>query len=1077
MNRFRKISATMKEESVKKLVAFTVLMTLLIGFIVFSAVMILNSYGRLKLLNQYIRELPKIVRDREEELDSRSRIFEEDVLARGELGMRIYYEEGGLTEMERLERIRSVISADSVSITDEGGAVLNTTGPVTSMEIFENRIRTLEPGKPDSEIYQLSSEDGQETVKKDDKAFVMFPIDGHALLMGDPAYQESERSKSASAEEPARAAGALTDQGSKRSQSALTKKPAGSAGSSALQKSEQSESAVTDGGAGRRLVFEFSCKPLMEVYNAIGEWPVILERMLSGLEAYAFVQVGEEDPIGYPLDGFTKEEREQLVSEISNVFQKSSRFFRFGSDISVKLFSFRHVPALALQMPYSEANANILLVVPLWDFVSTDVYCSATLSIFIVFNLVLFSLYVARLSGQRQEDDDREEFRRELMRTTRPGLLLLLASVSCFAFMLLMLESRSTIAYTCGMKRLSLQYEAEWHQNQMKKIRGSYIDIYQSRAEALAKFLTEHREYWTRDGLLSLCGTMKADYLMLFNEQGHEMLSSNSYTGFSVSGEDANLSGEYRAVLLGYPSIVVGPEQDPYTEKQQIGAAILLQRDNGLPDGFLLAVFDADAMNAELESSSFENTVNNFAVVKGYGAALINKEDGLFLAHTDKTKIGHDAKHYMEIDEYGDDYEGFTQYDGHEVYISGVSVDGKTLFFMVPVRPDDKEDLVAFLMITALLAIIAFIYCPRACVLCSMAVDEVKKRQENEALLLPEGPTSPKSGLSMSTPIEDEDEEIEKKNPLWIFAYGYVVFFTLLGGIGLLTAYTMIWPAFTFVFGGMWSRGLHLFSLWAVLFFLSFTLSIVLLIRMAFANAEKRTMPRTRTVLKLADSFVTYFTGILLVLGVLYMFGVNTTTLLASAGIVSIAVGMGSQSMVSDILAGMFLAIEDSIHLGDMVQIGSWKGCVTDMGIRTTKITDDSQNVMILNNSHISDVVNMSRQKTYCVLELVLERSVGMTETEKILENTVESAMEKMPELYGSLQLEGVRNISKNGFTARLSYACAEAAREAVTKRLQTFIERQVRQDMEEASEKASYATSKAVSEKASEKSSDENAN
>ena len=190
----------------------------------------------------------------------------------------------------------------------------------------------------------------------------------------------------------------------------------------------------------------------------------------------------------------------------------------------------------------------------------------------------------------------------------------------------------------------------------------------------------------------------------------------------------------------------------------------------------------------------------------------------------------------------------------------------------------------------------------------------------------------------------------------------------------------------------------------------------------------------------------------LLLFGILYMFGVNTTALLASAGIVSIAVGMGAKDMAADILAGLFIAPEDSLHMGDVVTVGSWKGRVTDLGIRTIEITDDSQNVKILNNSHVSDIVNRSRQKTACDLALPLERHAGMTAAEAILRKAVEAASKEMPELYGSLKLEGIYNISREGFTARLSYSCAEAARDSVAKRLPAFLEKEVRQEMEKVS-------------------------
>ena len=90
----------------------------------------------------------------------------------------------------------------------------------------------------------------------------------------------------------------------------------------------------------------------------------------------------------------------------------------------------------------------------------------------------------------------------------------------------------------------------------------------------------------------------------------------------------------------------------------------------------------------------------------------------------------------------------------------------------------------------------------------------------------------------------------------------------------------------------------------------------------------------------------------------LYLFGVDTAALIASAGMVSIAVGMGARELVTDILAGIFMLLEGSLHVGDTVQVGGWEGVVTDMGIRTTRITNADGEVKILNNSHISDVVN-----------------------------------------------------------------------------------------------------------------------
>lgn len=963
MNQIQQITTPIREASGKKLQAFTVFTTLIVAFIVFSSTLLLTGYSKLDLLDQYVCELPDIVQDREEEVINRSRLFEEDVRARGSLGARLYEADNEQLELPKLKRICSTISAESISLTDENGTVLHTTGPVTPPELFEARLPELEMRVPVLELYEASP-DGAEEVHAEEAhagtAIVMFPI------QGDPAH---------------------------------------------------------------RLVYEFSCEPMLEIYNTIGNWNDVLSRMFSGLDVYAFVRSGEDFPGSYSLDSFTKEEREQLSRETFDRFQDSRAFHGIGNKYSWRLLSFRNHLSLAVLSPFPALEADLLMVVPLWGLISTGVYCALTLSAFIVFSLILYSLYVLKVCSRKNGSEDMDSFLRRLPGKTRPGRNLLLASIACFSIMLLMLENDATIAYIGTTKRMALQNEVVWHENQTDTIRSSYTDIYRKRTQALAKLLTEHQEYRTHTSLEVLSEAIQAEYVMLFDKTGHEVLSSNSYTNFSVNGAHANLNEEYRAVLLGYPYAVVGPEEDPYTKQQQIGTAILLQDENEAPDGFLLAVFDAGVMNEELEKESLEHTVSSFAVTDGYSAAVIDAETGTFLAHTDEDKIGLSAKDYLTAETYTEDYAGFTTYDGKDMYISGTFSNGKSLLFMVPDRLGNTFNFAAFAMIAAVLLILGVLYCPKARELCARAMDEAIDNQTIE-----------------------EDMQTDITPSLSVFTYGYAVFITLLAAVTLFAAYTMEWPAFTFVFGGLWSRGVHLFSLWAALFFLAVTLCVTILLRRALQSAEKRTDSRTRTILKLADSSAAYAAGACIVLGILYMFGVNTTALLASAGIVSIAVGMGAKDMAADIIAGVFIAIEDSIHMGDVVSIDSWKGRVTDMGIRTIQITDDKEHVKILNNSNITDLVNMSRKITDCSMELILEPRVSMAEIENILHKAVETASETFPELHGSLKLKEIHVVPKTRCTVVLTYSCAEVSRKSVARHLKEFLMEQIEEDMDRAS-------------------------
>ncbi|MCR5405035.1 MAG: mechanosensitive ion channel family protein [Butyrivibrio sp.] len=385
-------------------------------------------------------------------------------------------------------------------------------------------------------------------------------------------------------------------------------------------------------------------------------------------------------------------------------------------------------------------------------------------------------------------------------------------------------------------------------------------------------------------------------------------------------------------------------------------------------------------------------------------------------------------KKYLSEDVYGTEYEGYTTYDDKNMYVSGDSDGVNSVLFMLPISLDEEMDMNAALAVVIMLLLIAFLYCPAACRLCISATDELTGSSGSESDLI-----------------------FDDKGPLMVFVEWFAYFFTAFSVFALYSAYSMDWIDFTFVFVGMWSRGIHLFSLWAVLFFVSFTLSALSAMHRLIKDAQRRTALRTGTLLKLLDSLLNYATFIALLIGILYMFGVNTKALLASAGIVSIAVGMGSQTMIQDILAGLFLAMEDSIHLGDLVTIGESTGRVTDMGIRTTTITDEHQNTMTINNSNISDVTNMSRKKTLSELELTLARTTGMSETEKILENAIDEVSEEITELDGSLKLEGLINIKNDSFTVRLSFSCDEISREDVTRQLSELITLKVAEGMEEA--------------------------
>ncbi len=95
---------------------------------------------------------------------------------------------------------------------------------------------------------------------------------------------------------------------------------------------------------------------------------------------------------------------------------------------------------------------------------------------------------------------------------------------------------------------------------------------------------------------------------------------------------------------------------------------------------------------------------------------------------------------------------------------------------------------------------------------------------------------------------------------------------------------------------------------------------------------------------------------------VLNLSGVDIRPILASAGIIGLAIGFGAQSLVKDFVSGLFILIENQYSVGDRVKIGNFEGAVIKITMRSTVLMNDEKKVYYISNGLIKDVTNMSQQ-------------------------------------------------------------------------------------------------------------------
>ena len=126
---------------------------------------------------------------------------------------------------------------------------------------------------------------------------------------------------------------------------------------------------------------------------------------------------------------------------------------------------------------------------------------------------------------------------------------------------------------------------------------------------------------------------------------------------------------------------------------------------------------------------------------------------------------------------------------------------------------------------------------------------------------------------------------------------------------------------------------------------------------------------RMRTLLPLVRNVARVVLGIIVTLTVLSELGLDIAPLLAGAGIAGLAIGFGAQSLVKDVITGIFILLEDSITVGDVVNVGGHSGVVEGMTVRTVRLRDLSGNVHVVPFGEVQTVLNMTKDFAYALIE------------------------------------------------------------------------------------------------------------
>ncbi|PZW69774.1 small-conductance mechanosensitive channel [Pseudomonas sp. URMO17WK12:I1] len=187
-------------------------------------------------------------------------------------------------------------------------------------------------------------------------------------------------------------------------------------------------------------------------------------------------------------------------------------------------------------------------------------------------------------------------------------------------------------------------------------------------------------------------------------------------------------------------------------------------------------------------------------------------------------------------------------------------------------------------------------------------------------------------------------------------------------------------------------------------------------------NARAQTMmPLIRNVL-----FVSIF--IIAAIVALANMGVNVTPLLAGAGVIGLAIGFGAQSLVADLITGLFIIIEDSLAIDDYVDVGGHLGTVEGLTIRTVRLRDIDGIVHTIPFSEIKSIKNYSREFGYAIFRVAVPHDMNIDDAIKLLREVAtelrnDTLMRR--NIWSPLEIQGVESFESGNAVLRARFKTA----------------------------------------------------
>ncbi len=177
---------------------------------------------------------------------------------------------------------------------------------------------------------------------------------------------------------------------------------------------------------------------------------------------------------------------------------------------------------------------------------------------------------------------------------------------------------------------------------------------------------------------------------------------------------------------------------------------------------------------------------------------------------------------------------------------------------------------------------------------------------------------------------------------------------------------------------------------------------------------------RVRTGFSLISNVIRYAAVIVILIGVLTLLKVDMPTILAGLGIVALVVGFAAESLITDVVTGFFILMDNQYNVGDIIEVGGFRGTVSEIGIRTTSLVDMGGNVKIINNSEMKNILNRSDISSKAVADFYIPYETDLAALEAQIPALLQEIYDAHTDVFKEVpQYLGVQELAASAVTLR----------------------------------------------------------